>query len=186
MGRRSWPPLRHSRQILLPVLRNLRTSDLDEDRRPRCLRRVLRVHVDLAGEAVALAAVAAGAGGDDVLPDRLAAAAAGDDVVDGEAGFARAAVLTGPGVAGEDRAAGDLPPVRFAGDAHVADQADHVGALHRHVLGVDRTLAPLQQLGLFLQQEHSGPSQRAYVDRLIRCVEYEHTCHDAREFYAVG
>ena len=97
---------------------------------------LLRVHLDLAGQAVALAAVAGGAGGDDVLPDRLAAAAAGDDVVDGEAGLARAAVLAGPGVAGEDGAAGDLAAVGLARDPHVVDQADHVGALHRHVLGV--------------------------------------------------
>ena len=142
------------------------------------------VHLDLARQAVALAAVAGRAGGDDVLPDRLAAAAAGDDVVDGEAGFARAAVLAGPGVAGEHGAAGDLAAVRLAGDPHVADQADHVGALHRHVLGVDRALAALQQLGLLLEEQHSGASQRADVDRLIRRVEYEDACHVAREFYA--
>ena len=62
-------------------------ADLDEDRRRRGLGVLLRVHLDLAGEAVALAAVAGRAGGDDVLPDRFAAAAAGDDVVDGEAGL---------------------------------------------------------------------------------------------------
>lgn len=95
------------------------------------------MHVDLAGEAVALAAVARGAGGDDVLPDRLAAAAPWDHVVDGEAGLGRAAVLAGPGVAGEDGAAGDLAAVGLAGDADVVDEADHVGALHRHVLGVE-------------------------------------------------
>ena len=138
------------------------------------------VHLDLAGQAVALAAVAGRAGGDDVLPDRLAAAAAGDDVVDGEAGFARAAVLAGPGVAGEDGAAGDLATVGLAGDPHVADQADHVGALHRHLLGVEGALAALQQLGLFLQEQDSGPSQRADVDRLIRRIEYEDACHLAR------
>ena len=85
--------------------------------------------MDLAREAVALAAVAGGAGGDDVLPDRLAAAGAGDYMVDGEAGFGRAAVLAGPGVAGEDGAAGDFAAVGLAGDADVVDEADHVGAL---------------------------------------------------------
>src|SRR5690349_9172736 len=171
-------------QILLPGRRDAGGRDLDEDVRPRRLRCLLGVHVDLLGQAVALAAVAGGAGGDDVLPDRLAAPTAGDDVVDREAGLAGAAVLAGPGVAGEDGAAGDLAPVRFARDAHVVDEADHVRPLHRHVLGMDRPLAPLEQLRLFLQEQHGSPSQRANVDRLIRCVEYEYSCHAAGEFYA--
>jgi DNA gyrase subunit A len=140
------PPiaLRSGRKVLLPVTRNARAGHLNEDRWPRCLGSVLGVHVNLPRQAVALSSVAGCAGGDDVLPDRLAAAAAGDHVVDGEAGFARAAVLTGPGVAGEDGAAGDLAAVGFAGDPHVVDEADHVGAIHRHVLGVDCPLAALQ------------------------------------------
>jgi DNA gyrase subunit A len=132
------------RQILLPGRRDAWTGHLNEDVGPRRLRCVLGMHVNLARQPVALAAVAGGACRDDVLPDRLAAAAAGDDVVDGEAGFARAAVLAGPGVAGEHGAAGDLAAVGFAGDPHVIGQADHVGALHRHVLGVDRSLTALQ------------------------------------------
>src|SRR5206468_12025482 len=111
-------------------------------------------------EAVALAAVAGRAGGDDVLPDWLAAAGAGDDMVDREAGFGRAAVLAGPGVAGEDGAAGDLAAVRLAGDPHVVGEPDHVGPLHRHVLGVEgAAVPPLQQFGLFLEKEDSGSSQ---------------------------
>src|SRR5262249_21713436 len=72
-----------SRKVLLPRWGNTRARDLDEHRRPRRLRFVLRMHVNLARQAVALAAVAGCAGGDDVLPDGFATAAAGDDVVDG-------------------------------------------------------------------------------------------------------
>ena len=46
--------------------------------------------------------------------------------------------------------------------------------------------AALEQLGLFLEQQHSGSSQRADVDRLIRRVEYEYPCHVEGEFYAAG
>ena len=123
--------------------------------------------MDLPRQAVPLAAVAGGAGGDDVLPDGFAAAGAGDHVVDGEAGFGRAAVLAGPGVAGEDGAAGDLAAVRLAGDADEICQADDVGVVHRHVLGMeDGAVAALEEFGLLLQQQHSGPSQRADVDGL--------------------
>src|ERR1700759_5088865 len=101
------------------------------------------MHVDLPGKPVALLAIAGGAGGDDVLPGGSAAAGAGDDVVDGESGFGRAAVLAGPGVAGEDGAAGDLAAVGLAGDADVVDEADHVGALEGHVLGVEGVAVPL-------------------------------------------
>src|SRR3954447_18450618 len=142
------------------------------------------MHPDLAGQAVALAAVAGRAGGDDVLPDRLAAATAGDDVVDGEPGLARAAVLAGPGVAGEHRPPGDLAAVCLARDPHVADEADHVGTLDRHPLRVQGALAALQEFGLLLEKQDSGSPQRADVDRLIRCIEYEYSWHRAREFYA--
>src|SRR6476660_7618280 len=103
--------LRRRRQILLPGGRDLRAGNLDENGRPRRPRALAGVHLDLARKAVALAPVAACAGGDDVLPDRLAAAAAGDHVVDGEPRLARAAVLAGPGVAGEHRPPRDLAPV---------------------------------------------------------------------------
>jgi len=65
------PPtaLRSGRQVLLPRRRNRRTRHLDEDIGPRRLRRAPRMHVDLARQPVALAAVAGRAGGDDVLPD---------------------------------------------------------------------------------------------------------------------
>src|SRR5882757_5725219 len=107
------------------------------------------MHMDLPRQPVALLAVAGGAGGDDVLPDRLAAAGAGDDVVDGEAGFGRAAVLAGPGIAGEDGAAGDLAAVGLARDADVVDEADHVWPLEGHVLGVEGVAVPLlEQLRL--------------------------------------
>src|SRR6201999_1674263 len=110
--------------------------------------------MDLPRKAVALLAVAGGAGGDDVVPGGGASAGAGDDVVDGEAGFGRAAVLAGPGVAGEDSAAGDLAAVSLAGDADVVDEADDVGALQGHVLGVERVAVPLlEQLRLFLQEQ---------------------------------
>ncbi len=72
----------------------------------------------------------------------------------------------------------------WRGIAHVAEQADHVRPFERHELGVDRPLAPLQQLGLFLQQKHSSSPQRAHVDRLISRVEHKNPCHLGRQFYA--
>ena len=153
---------------------------------PGALGLLLRVHLDLAREAVALAPVAGGAGGDDVLPDRFAAAAAGDHVVDGEPGLLRAAVLAGPGVPREDRPAGDFSAVGLARDPHVADEADHVGPLDRHVLGVKRALLLLEQLGLFLQQQHGGAPQRADVDRLIGRIEDQDPCHGAGDCTGVN
>src|SRR5687768_15855336 len=96
------------------------------------------MHRRLARHPVALLAVAGSAGGDDVLPYGLAAAAAGDDVVDGQPGRLVAAVLTRVGVAREHGLTGDLPPVDVARDPHVADQADHAGALELDLLGVQR------------------------------------------------
>ena len=55
----------------------------------------------------------------------VAALRARDHVVDGQRAALVAAVLAGPAVAREDRAAGDLAPVRVARDAHVGDQPDH-------------------------------------------------------------
>src|SRR3954454_21106033 len=111
-------------QVLLPGRRDRRRGELDEDVRAGDPRLDPRVHVDLVGEPVALAAVARRAGGDDVLPPRVAALRARDHVVDGEA-RAGAAVLALPAVACEDGAAGDLALVRVARDADVGDEADH-------------------------------------------------------------
>src|SRR5204862_698750 len=97
---RFWEPLP-------PRGRDRRARDVDEDLRVRHAWRMARVHADLLGQRVALAAVAGRARRDDVLPGRGAALRAGDDVVDGEVG-ARAAVLAGPAVAREDGSPGDL------------------------------------------------------------------------------
>src|SRR6185295_20097168 len=104
------------------------------------------VHPGLLGQAVALAAIARRAGGDDVLPARVAALGPRDDVVDGEV-RARAAVLAGPAVAREDGAPGDLAPVRVARDLHVADEPDDHRARHRRVFGAQLPLRVLEQLG---------------------------------------
>src|SRR5215210_5726684 len=117
------PSGRFVQQVLLPGRRDRRRGELDEDVRARDPRLHARMHVDLVREAVALAAVAGRARGDDVLPARAAALRARDHVVDGEA-RARAAVLAFPAVAGEHRAARDLALVRVARDADVRDEPD--------------------------------------------------------------
>ena len=85
------------------------------------------VHRRLLGRAPALAQVAGGAGGDDVLPARPPAAGAGRHVVEGEV-LRRAAVLAGEGVAQEEVEAGE------GGRAVLRDvalQRHHAG--HRHL-----------------------------------------------------
>ena len=82
-------------------------------------------HARFVGGAAALAAVAGGAGGDEVFPGVAAAAGAGDDVVEGEVGSGRAAVLTGVAVAGEDFAAREADHGSRAADE--VDHADHAG-----------------------------------------------------------
>ena len=82
-------------------------------------------HVRLPRQPVALAPVAGRAAGDDVVPGRRAALRARDHVVDGQVAALVAAVLAGPAVAGEHRAAGDLAPVGVARDPHVGQQPDH-------------------------------------------------------------
>src|SRR5436305_3485729 len=132
------------------------------------------MHVGLARQPVALAAVAWRAARDDVVPRRRAALGARDHVVDGEVASLASAVLAGPAVAGEDRAAGDLATVRVTRNAHVGDEPDDHGSGHREALGVERPLGVLDDLGALLQYEHGGPANRAHVDRLVRGVEHQH------------
>ena len=122
------------------------------------------MHTGLVRRPVALAAVARGAGGDDVLPDRQAAAAARDDVVDGQAVGLVAAVLAGPRVAGEDGLAGDLAAVDVARDPDVAHQPDHAGALEREALGVELALVALEHSARSLS---SSTVARRVVQTLI-------------------
>src|SRR5581483_662724 len=84
------------------------------------------------------------------------------------------AVLAGPVVAGEHSAAGDLAPVRVARHAHVADQADHHRPADRRVSRVQLPFGVLDHLGLLLEEQHDGAPNGAYVDRFVRCVQYEH------------
>src|SRR5581483_7619795 len=112
------------REVRLPGDWNRGAGHVDENRGAGRAGLLEQAHTDLIRERVALAAVAGGAGGDDVVPTRAAALGPGDHVVDGEVG-ARAAVLAGPVVAGEHGPAGDLAPVRVARDPNVGDQADH-------------------------------------------------------------
>ncbi len=178
------PGLGGGGQVLLPGRRDPGAGHLDEDGWRRRLRRCARVHLDLSRQPIALAAVAGRASGDDVLPDRLAAPAPGDHMVDGQPGLAGAAVLTGPSIAGQYRPPSDLAPVRLSWNPYVIDQPNHVGRLHGHPLRMQRPALPLQQLRFLLKEQHSGPSQRANVDRLIRRIENQDTCHGARGFYA--
>src|SRR5215213_3530712 len=160
-------------EVGAPGAGNARAGDLDEDVGPRRAGGALRDHSRDVGEGVALAAVAGGAGGDDVLPAGVPAFGARDHVVDRQLA-AGAAVLAGPVVAGEDRAAGDLAAVRVAGDAHVADEPDHDRPRNGAAARMQHELAVLEHLGLLLQEQHDRPSDGADVDRLERRVQYEH------------
>src|SRR3954447_20629714 len=82
-------------EVLLPHLRHARHGDVHEDRRRRRGGLVLRVHVRLLRQPVALAAVARRAARNDVVPRRRAALRTRDHVVHRQRGVARAAVLTG-------------------------------------------------------------------------------------------
>src|SRR6185312_10537247 len=106
------------RQVLQPGLRDRRAGDVDEDLRARGAGGAARVHAGLTGQAVGLAAVARGAGGDDVVPAGGAALGAGDHVVDRQV-RTRAAVLAGPAVAREDGPPRDLAAVGVAGHVDV-------------------------------------------------------------------
>ena len=94
-------------------------------------------------------------------------------MVDGQVG-ARAAVLAGPVVAGEHGAAGDLAPMRVAGHADVADQADDDRARDARALRAQEPVGVLDHLGLLLEQEDDRAADGADVDRLIRGVQNEH------------
>ena len=102
-----------------------------------------------------------------------AALRARDHVVDRERG-ARAAVLALPAVAREDRAAGDLAPVRVARDAHVGDEPDHDRPRERAGAQCRSPAPVLEHLGLRLEQQDRGAPDRAHVDRLERGVEDQH------------
>ena len=100
-------------------------AQADEERQARAGAEAAHRHRRLLREAVALAQVAGGAGGDDVLPDRVAPAAAREDVVEGEPAAGRPAVDAAPVVAGEERPARDLA-LRRPRHADVLDEPDHV------------------------------------------------------------
>src|SRR5581483_5778406 len=68
-------------EVLLPDRRNPRLGHVHEDRGAGGLRLALGLHARLARKAVALAPVAGGAAGHDVVPGRVAALRAGDHVV---------------------------------------------------------------------------------------------------------
>ena len=114
--------VRQPPEVLLPGGGDRRRGHVDEDRRSSARCGAARgQHVRLLRQPVALAPVARRAAGDDVVPGRRAALRARDHVVDGEGAALVAAVLAGPAVAREDRAAGDLAAVRVARDAHVGE-----------------------------------------------------------------
>ena len=95
-----------------------------------------------------------------------AALGARDHVVDRQV-RARAAVLAGPAVAREDRAAGDLAPVRVARDLDVGDEADHDRAGERRVARSAAPSAPRSTSSAFsLSSSTDGAAHRADVDRL--------------------
>jgi hypothetical protein len=95
-------------------------------------------------------------------------------VVDRQVAALVAAVLAGPAIACEHRAARDLAPVRVARDAHVGEQTDHHGPVEGQALRVERPVAPLEDLGAVLEDQDGGAADRADVDRLVRRVQHEH------------
>ena len=75
-------------------------------------------------------------------------------MVDREVAALLTAVLAGPTIAGEDRAARDLPAVCVTGDAHVGDEADDHRPRHRDALRVEVPLGLLEDLRPLLEHEH--------------------------------
>ncbi len=123
---------------------------------------------------VLLAAVARSAGGHHVLPHVRTAPTAGDHVVD--VFRRRPAVLTAVVVAGEDGPAveGGPGPVWHL---HEMGQADHRGGGHHRALGVQRTVAGVEDLGLLLQDQYHRPPHRDDTQGLVRRVEDERLRH---------
>ena len=101
-----------------------------------------------------------------------AALGARDHVVDGEVAALVAAVLAGPAVAREHRAAGDLAAVGVARDAHVGEQPDDDrAAAGSRLSACSAQLAVLEHLGALLEYQDGGAAHGADVDRLERGVQ---------------
>jgi hypothetical protein len=127
-------------------------------------------------EPVALAQIAAAAGGHDVVPAVHAASAARDDVVEG-LGRARA-VLALVLVADEHR-----PPaqrhVALVGDPDELAEPDDRRHLDHEPLGVERDARLVDDLGLVGEDEHGRPPTRDDAEGLIGDVEHEGPAHGA-------
>jgi hypothetical protein len=165
-------------EVLLPALRDLRRREANEEhgrRRPRPRR---KLHVHLVREAVALAQVARGAGGDDVLPRGVAALRAGNHVVEGEAPGRGAAVDTAPAVTGEQGAARDLS-LHHARNPDIVDEPDDVWPLIRVSGRAKWSVQLLDHLCLALEDEDVGAAERAHIERLVTRIENENLLHSA-------
>ena len=64
-----------------------------------------------------------------------------------------------------------LLPVDVAGDAHEADQADHLGPVDAHGLGAEHVVAALEHLRLLLEEQDQRPAHGADVERLVARVQ---------------
>src|SRR5258708_4931735 len=170
-------------EVRRPAVRDARCCELDEAHRLRWPRRVRQVHADLLERAVALAQVAWGARGDDVLPDRLAALRARDHVVEREPAARGAAVDAAPAVPGEEGPSGDLALDR-PGYPHVVDEPDHVRPDEGGGRGPERLGELLDDLGPAFVKEHVGAPNRAHVQRLVAGVQDENLLHLARKIPA--
>jgi hypothetical protein len=116
--------------------------------------------------------VAAGAGGDDVVPGVETASGFGDDVVEGQIVAAVAAVLTGMAVAVQNIAAGQG---NFAvGDIDVVAQANH------RRLGQPRSQDTALIFNMFcflFEQKHNRPPPACNVERFKGSIEHQHFAH---------
>jgi hypothetical protein len=161
------------RQILAPGGGNRRAGDMDEDLGTRYARDAPWVHAGLSREPVPLAPVARGARGNDVVPARRSTLRPRDHVIDRQV-RPRPAVLAGPSITSKYRTSRDLALMCIARYPHVGHQPDHSRPCKRRALRVQRPAPSLQELCLFLEQQHYRTPHRTHVDRLERRVENKH------------
>ena len=151
----------------------------DEEHRRRRPRRMGELHLRLVRQPAALAQVAGGTRGDDVLPDRITAARARDDVVERQPPARGAAVDTAPAVTGEEGAPRDLA-LDDPGNPDVAEKPDHVRPRKPRRGRAEWSVELFDHLRLPLVDEDVRAAQRAHVERLETGVEDQHLLHGAR------
>ncbi len=130
-------------------------------------------HPGFLESSISLTLVARNAGGNHVLPRMFPTARAGQDMIQSELplDWLSAAILTGVLVSCQYRTPGKRHQTAMR-DAHIIDQSDHQRHVQSQPLRAYLGPSCLYNLGLLLQEQHYGPPQRDYVERLKGGVEH--------------